>query len=73
MLVHTRDGGSITFRQHIGDGTYEGHKFKLGITCTPDGRLLGMPVVSWDNGVTVTWEMEDIIHPSFEPVRLEEL
>ena len=45
---------------------YKGHEFKLGVATTPAGDLLGLPVVSWDNGTTVTFEMEDLIPKAYE-------
>ena len=66
MNVHGKNGGLITFRAHIGSGEYKGHEFKLGVATTPAGDLLGLPVVSWDNGTTVTFEMEDLILKAYE-------
>ena len=66
MKVHGKNGGFITFRVHVGSGEYEGHEFKLGIATTAAGDLLGLPVVSWDDGTTVTFEMEDLIPKAYE-------
>jgi hypothetical protein len=66
MKVHGKDGGTITFRAHVGSGEYKGHGFKLGVATTPAGDLLGLPVVSWDDGTTVIFEMEDLIPKAYE-------
>ena len=60
------NGGVITFRVHVGNGEYKGHEFRLGVATTPAGDLLGLPVVSWDDGITVTFEMEDLIPKAYE-------
>ena len=65
MRFHGKNGGIITFRASVGDGEYKGHKFRLAVSCTPDGALLGMPVVTWDDGSTVTFELDDIIPHAF--------
>ncbi len=66
MKVHGKNGGTIMFRAHVGSGEYKGHEFKLGVATTPAGDLLGLPVVSWDNGTTVTFDMEDLIPKAYE-------
>ena len=66
MKVHGKDGGTITFRVHVGNGEYKGHGFELGVATTSAGDLLGLPVVSWDDGTTVTFEMEDLIPKAYE-------
>lgn len=66
MKVHGKNGCVITFRAHVGSGEYKGHEFELGVAITPAGDLLGLPVVSWDDGTTVTFEMEDLIPKAYE-------
>lgn len=66
MKVHGKNGGVITFRTNVGNGEYKGHEFRLGVATTPAGDLLGLPVVSWDDGITVTFEMEDLIPKAYE-------
>lgn len=65
MKVHGREGGTITFRAHVGGGEYRGHGFEFATATTPAGDLLGLPVVSWDDGTTVTFEMEDLIPQAY--------
>lgn len=66
MKVHGKHDGTITFRTHVSSGEYKGHEFKLGIATTPAGDLLGLPVVSWDDGTTVIFEMKDLIPEAYE-------
>lgn len=58
MKVYGKNDDTITFRAHVGSGEYKGHEFKLGVVTTPAGDLLGLPVVSWDDGTTTTFEIE---------------
>ena len=69
MRYHGKDGGIITFRYHVGGGEYRGHCYKLAVASTPAGDLLGMPVVSWDDGSTVTFELDDVIPKAFNFAR----
>ena len=66
MKLHGKDGGMITFRVHVGSGEHKCHEFKLGVATTPAGDLLGLPVVSWDDGTTVTFELEDLVPRAYE-------
>ena len=68
MQKHDNTGGIIAFREHVGSGDYKGVGFKLGIACSPDGTLLGLPVVTFDDerNTTVTFELEDILPQAFE-------
>ena len=66
MKYHDKNGGTITFRAHVGNGEYKGHGFNLGITTNGCGDLLGMPVISWDDGTTITFELDDIIPKAYE-------
>ena len=72
MKTHDKSGGTITFRHHVGRGTYSGHEFELGVTCAPEGTILGTPVVVWDNDTTVTFELEDIVPTAYEKAFPEE-
>lgn len=69
MRYHGKDGGIITFRYHVGSGEYRGHRYKLAVASTPAGDLLGMPVVSWDDGSTVTFELDDVIPKAYNFAR----
>lgn len=66
MKVHGKNSGTITFRVHVGNGEYKGNEFELGVATTPAGDLLGLPVVSWDDGTTVTFEIEDLIPKAYQ-------
>ena len=65
MKYHDERGGFITFRVAIGNGKYKGHKFELAVSRGVDGTILGMPVVTWDDGSTVTFELDDVIPHAF--------
>lgn len=66
MRVYGKNDGTITFRAPAGSGEYMRHKFKLEVATTPAGNLLGLPVVSWDDGITVVFELEDLIAKAYE-------
>lgn len=68
MRKHDNDGGVITFRYFVGDGTYRGITFELSVSMMPDGPITGMPIVSFgdDKGTTVTFEIDDIVKPAYE-------
>lgn len=61
MKYHGKDGGIITFRHYVGSGEYRGRRYELSVASTPAGDLLGVPVVTLDDGSTVTFELADII------------
>lgn len=66
MKFHNRKNGVVTFRHAIGKGEYKGHRFELAVTMTPLGDIHGMPVITWDDGSTVTFEVEDIVPRAFD-------
>ena len=66
MRYHDKNGGTITFRHVIGEGEYKGHRFELAVTMTPLGDIHGMPVITWDDGSTVIFEVEDIVPRAFD-------
>lgn len=61
MKLYDKNGDVIVFRAHVGNGEYRGRKFHFGTATTPAGDLLGLPVVSWDDGTVVAFEMADLI------------
>lgn len=63
MRVHDKSESVITFRQHVGSGAYQGVAFDLGIATDHAGDLLGLPVISFDDGrdTTVILELDDLL------------
>ena len=73
MKVHTKKGGLITFQAIVGDGEAYGYDFTLGITMTPDGTLMGMPVFRFDdvNDTTVIFDLSDLLPIAMKAAGLE--
>lgn len=53
------------FEEHWQDDRIE-REFELGVATTPAGNLLGLPIVSWDDGTTVIFELKDLISKAYE-------
>lgn len=68
MKKHTKYGGEICFQMHVGTGTYNGTEFTLGVTVTPVGNVLGMPIFSFrDEAMTqIVFEMENLLPLALE-------
>ena len=73
MNIHTNKGGTILFHMHVGSGNAYGHDFTLGVTTVPDGTVLGMPMIRFDDDdcTTVTFELSDLLPMAMKAAGLE--
>lgn len=67
MKKHDRNVEIISFREHIGTGSYKGHEFEFGYSLNS-----GMPVISFYdlNKTTITFELEDLLIPAMKEAGL---